>query len=268
MADKRKWTILACAKAAYGSVFGNFLAFVGQNVIWMLLLLTVSLCLFLLPDYHLGRFAMAGSLVKVGIGVPIAVGWHRRILLGEARSGLSALRLTRHDLNFLLFALAIAALPLIPDAIGWLFFDVVAIGPSWSLTHIVMIAIGVALFYIALRLFLAFPLIAIGYPDPLRTGWQLSKGRVLSLLALIIVILLPLTILTLPFELPFLGYVMTSGFTLLEASVLLTAAEAVFSPLAICLVAASLSYVVRAATSEPDADQGAAAVPDQDSFAG
>ena len=126
-------------------------------------------------------------------GVAFAVGIHRFVLAGEARSGIAFFRWDRHFIRYLLLTLLLMLLA----AVAVIMIAGIAIDPDAQAVRggpAVALICTAALFVVMLiitRLSLLLPAAALGEEVPARVIWQATQGNGFRLLATLLLAALP-----------------------------------------------------------------------------
>ncbi|MGE0273185.1 MAG: hypothetical protein AB7M05_05145 [Alphaproteobacteria bacterium] len=186
----RKLPSAQIASAVYAQVFHPFSRFLSKTWAWILVLAIASP---IAASWELSlpasiRELQPKSIILMPISAAISVMWFRWVLLGETRKGLRAVTfplavwklvglfvLMMIGVFLPLYILAEMSKALVPEN------DYSQIRPSAFIVFIVIpiaLAISGAFCYIALRLLLIQPLIAINETNSFHSAWNLSKGNI------------------------------------------------------------------------------------------
>ena len=180
------------AKRAYATVLADLGGFVDQNAFWLLGFFVVVECV----DLYLAGAAslLARSLTASLFAAAVAVGWHRHVLVGEARSPLSALRFGPREARFWLLSVAFSAVGgVVAFGFGLAAVIVRTAFPSAGFLLVIAAAVGALGVgaFLAARLSLAFPLIAIDERKPLQRAWAASRMHAWFIFKLMFVTTVP-----------------------------------------------------------------------------
>jgi hypothetical protein len=241
-----EWTARGSAKAAYGTVFGDFYGFLAQNALWIVVMAIITEGIAFLLAFN-RMFALnwpINTFITVTMGAAIAVGWHRRILIDEVRTGGSALRFGLRELKFTFYMITIMVISYLPIGIFTFVFALLLTSGAWM--AFVLLPIGFAItMYLGMRLTLGFPLIALERPDAMRTAWDMSKGYVWRFLGLAFMTVIPLTLAGQLIS-KLAGHV---GGTSIFLGVILDIAFVAIYVVSICVGAAAFSFALRGLTN-------------------
>jgi len=244
-----------CAAAAFRSTLLDWRAFLRANWAWGIIGYVIQEVI-----RHEARL-LSPSGVNASfhvfyliLGAPIAVGWHRHILVGEQLNGLHTLRFGIRQARFLVTSLMLFAIATVPIFVftfvvarfmGTYFLEA---GSSFGL----IIAIPAGLFYacwVWSRTSLALPMIALDVSNPLRASWEYTRGRSWHLFLSFIITILPL-------EVPAAIVTVMASSASRSSSAYIAALDfvsyAIFV-MQICLGAAAISFAYRKLAGPPAA---------------
>lgn len=191
--------VWATIKGTYAAVFRDFSGFVARVWAWTVLIwLTTFAVVYLslqLPRIFIELNLLFLLLLPMYAGVAIAM--QRRILLGESRKGLRALRFGWREIKASAIATMLAVGFWGPFVLGGGIVDTGA-GSKRAvlLVLIYAVALAAAFLYLALRLGLAFPLTATDERRVFDQSWTMLKGKMLRLFAILLVTYYPAAALT------------------------------------------------------------------------
>lgn len=206
--------------------------------------------------------SLVGSIVWCLTAAPVALAWHRWVLLGEPISASSALRFNARALRFALLLLLVdVALSYLLGVPMWLAHEplkevmrpVIKIDFPWNMIAVtaavsIPSAISTALFA---RLILVFPLCALDQRTSLaRTSWDMSKGNAVRIFFITALTTVPLA--ALPFA-PFYLYMWLGNFSLKWTSLMAALGvplSVLFHLLSVPIAACAASLVYRAIAPE------------------
>ncbi|MGE0273186.1 MAG: hypothetical protein AB7M05_05150 [Alphaproteobacteria bacterium] len=190
------WTVI---KETYAAVFRDFSGFAARVWAWTVLIwLTTFVVVYLslqLPRIFTELNLVFLILLPMYAGVAVAL--QRRVLLGENRRGLRALRFGWRELK----ASAIGTMLAIgfwgPFVLGGGIIDTGA-GTKRAVLFVLLYAIAIsgAFLYMALRLSLAFPLTATDERRVFDQSWVMLRGKMLRLFAILLVTYYPMAVVT------------------------------------------------------------------------
>jgi hypothetical protein len=193
-------SVKRCAAAAFRSTLQDWEAFFHRNWAWFVIGYVVrEIIVFRVPLSIDFRQVIYVAFVAV-ISAPIAVGWHRHILVDDRSTGLRTIRFGHRQARFLVTSLTLMVIAVIPVLVLTIvilrFFVFYFSGAGSSPGLAVAIPVGIALSCWAwTRMCLALPMVAINAGSPFRASWEYTRGHAWKLFLLLTVTLLPLTVL-------------------------------------------------------------------------
>jgi hypothetical protein len=188
-----------------------------------------------------GLLPLVWAALQLVVGGTLTIKVHRFVLLGEGVQPLVPLN-GKPLGRYALVSLAVVLMTLVFAGLGYAAMRMVRFG---ILIYLPMLAIYL---FIAMRLILLYPAIALGSRLALRAAWKDSRGHVWSMIGVGFITYLPLFVLSAIF-LTFAGPHMLAAHQTQSATVI-AIVQALLNAVFIVFAAASLSWLYRRYASE------------------
>ena len=191
MSSETKLPFWETINFSYGFLFSNITSFI--KLFWLVGSISYGINV-AIAYFYSSEYQFIGHLVQYLASVIFAVGWHRKIILGQPDPAISSyVRFTKVELKFFIMGGLVSSIMFIP-LIALSAIAGASAGPAGAFVA-ALVTIIMSGFVMA-RLLLLFPIIAIGEKISIREVWKATSGNSARIYFGIAISMLPFSIIS------------------------------------------------------------------------